>query len=369
MSCLAGHRPTYPILALALSLVLGVACGSHAAAPDDPLSVGSAGSATAASQELAPEQSTISDLVIPQALPALAAGSVVRLVVAHGAIVIRSQNEYVYPGGPSGYVWQSGAATTPLDPEIVRVSWLSDGTLVGTRKHADLIDLVTIAPTGAVTTRASGLQSIEFVVGGQTVAALLSTGLASFNFPSGGAATLVPHALATQPTPWREERARLSPDGKRLALLDGGQLTMLNLATGAKNVVATGVDPYGSPIGWTWSGDALLYGKAASDTARQTTLLRFDVATGATSILWTGAAGNVSMPSGTPRGVVFTFLPRGNQKEEQSDYWSLPSGTSTATRFLRGGLGLLVSLDGSLFSFSRNVGTAATTGSYIGGLP
>lgn len=347
-------------IAVTLLVVLTTSCGSLRT-PSQAIS------APTPTPSGTPAVAKAVDLRSPERLPQLTAGSSARLLPARGAIVIRDAAHYVFFDS-ARYTLYANGQTAALDTEVAVVRWTADGQLIGSRQRPSGIDLVRIADDGSAVSLATGLQSAQLVVGGRTVVAPVAGGLAAFEV-SPSSADAAPRVIAPPPSGWSAELARVSPDGRRLALLDSGRLVLYDIATRAATTVASGIDSYGSPIGWSWSGDALLFGGHPKNDPRGMTLSRFDVATGATTVIWTGDGGTVSMPTGTAHGIAFQTLPRGTQKEEQSEYRFIPNGSTGATVFQRGGLGLLVSTDGLLFSFSRTVGPASLIGAYVGALP
>jgi hypothetical protein len=274
-------------------------------------------------------------------------------------VVIRSASEYVIPAG-GHFAAQFSQARSELDAAIHSVAWTASGTLLAARKATSGYDLVRIAPNGTATMIASGLQSPYVAVARDMSFALGSNGVVIAIDPSGATKT-----TPVKPAQWTAEYVKASPDATRLAALEGDNVNVYDVATGARTLVATGIDPYGSPFGWTWTGNAVLFGRNEQQSA---SLWRYDLATTAVIQLWVGGRGNVSLPAGTPSGVVFQFLPIGGEREQLSEYWSVPMSGNPSI-FFRRGLGLAVSRDGLVFSFSRTIGAADDTGMYVGGLP
>jgi hypothetical protein len=255
-----------------------------------------------------------------------------------------------------------------LDSALVGTQWLPDGTLVGTRRVGGGFDLVRIARDGKSATIIARLASYYAAVGGMSAVVLTSNGLAVVDL------TGVPgtHQLALRPKNWNGEVAKLSPDGRNLALLEEPRLTLVDVGSGALTQIATDVFAYGSPLGWSWSGDAIYFGSSltpATPDSPQTALWRFELASRRTTLAWFGPRGWISVPTGTPRGVVFQLISPGSAKEEASQYYFVANGASTAVLFQVGGLGLAVSRDGAAFSFIRTVPSVVPTGTYVGGLP
>ncbi len=348
---------------LASLFAVTTACGTTVASQQrQPLSPSPS---AVASQPSAVASQQPTDFSGGSSLPPVPSGTAVRLLPAHGAVGVKDVADYLYYDS-SAYVLQTQRGSTKLDPSIGSVRWTSDGQLVGISRIGASIDLVRIANDGGITRMLSGLKSTEFVVGGDVAVVLTDAGLAALDLRASPAA---PDRLRlnAQPTAWSEDHARVSPTGRYLALADGGRLLLFDLSSGAQLTIAGDFDARTAPIGWTWAGDAVLFGRASTAAQQAATLWRYDIATGRSSDLWTGGVGAVALPAGTPRGVVFEFLPRGTQKEEQSEYWFVPGSSARPVIFQHGGVGLAVSADGAWFSFSRTIGPFA--GSYVGGLP
>ena len=277
---------------------------------------------------------------------------------------MKDASDYLYYNS-SAYVLQTSGRTTTLDSNIISVRWTGDGQLVGIRKTGASLDLVRIAMDGGAAPILAGIKSREFVVGGDVVVVLTDAGLSALDVSTSPAP--IRTELGVQPAGWSEDHARVSPTGKYLALAEGSELRLLDISSGTQMAIANDFDARTAPVGWTWAGDAILFGRSSTATQQTATLWRYEVATHRSSNFWRGGVGAVALPAGTPRGVVFEFLPRGTQKEEESEYWFIPGGSAQPVAFQHGGIGLAISADGTTFSYSRTTGAAA--GSYVGGLP
>jgi hypothetical protein len=334
-------------LLLGLVAVLAVACGSL----QEPGAAVLSGNVHA--------NQSVDRTVEAGPLPPVAAGQTTRVGPPGGAVVIRSAQEYAIPAG-GHFAAQFAQSRFDLDATIHSVAWTTSGTLLAGRKSATAYELVRVTNNGALAVVTPSMKSAYVAVAGDTAFVLGPAGNVVAIDSAG-----VARATTIAPGQWTDEYVKTSPDGTRLAVLEGGNLNLYDIATGAQTLVATGIDPYGSPIGWSWTGDALLFGR--TDT-QNSSLWRYDTAKAVATKLWDGGKGNVALPAGTPRGVVFQFLPAGGEREQLSEYWSIPTSGSPLI-FLRGGLGLAVSRDGSEFSFNRTLGASSDTGMYIGGLP
>lgn len=325
-------------LALSCCLaVLAASCGSLRDQGADEMPRGQAG---APGTVPAPATGAVATNLQTIPIPTVASGPI-RIGPPVGLLVLRSLDEYVVPA-PAGFSVRVGGTTLALDAAVVGAQWLPDGTLVATRRVGSAFDLIRIARDGKSTTLVAGLASYHAAVGGTWAVVLTANGLAVVDLT--GAVPM--RQLALQPKSWNGEIAKLSPDGRNLALLNEPRLTLVDVASGVSAQVASDVFAYASPFGWSWSGDALYFGSSlapATSDGPSTTLLRFDLGSRHTTLAWLGARGWISVPTGTPRGVVFQLIPPGSGKEEASQYFFLANGVSAAVLFQVGGLGLALS--------------------------
>jgi hypothetical protein len=151
----------------------------------------------------------------------------------------------------------------------------------------------------------------------------------------------------------------ISPNGRRVALLDGQELTLLDLAAGTRRTVPGTPDSQrGAPGAWSPDGSLFAYGTNAVDHPGEPTLWVASPEAAARALLIPSRAGirdvfqDIQWLDGAT--MLVSFVPHGQMPEAYSGtrYYAVSLDGRTAQPFT-GGSGLFVTSDGETIYFWR----------------
>lgn len=163
---------------------------------------------------------------------------------------------------------------------------------------------------------------------------------------------------------------QISPDGQKLALMEGTELSIVDLTTGQKVFVTNKIDSRRwSGFAWSPDGKELAFSTVPDPLAPPELWLINSDASNARKLLAEpgGRAGVFSLLAWLPgtRLIVYQFLPHGTEPGLFSEYQVVSADGGAAKTLFTNGLGLRLSPDGHVISFIREPGGQDQPGSWI----
>jgi len=162
-----------------------------------------------------------------------------------------------------------------------------------------------------------------------------------------------------------------SPDGRYVAALEGQELAIVDLATGARTPITTHIHPqWRAAFAWSPDGRRLAYATGERSGMPELWVVGADGQGGRRLVTREserdigGAYAGLAWLPGTST-IVYQFLPSGNAATLQAEYQAVSALGGPAKTLFRNGVGLTLSPDGRLISFTRDIEGAEETGNWV----
>jgi len=177
--------------------------------------------------------------------------------------------------------------------------------------------------------------------------------------------------VTTRYTEGVDTELAFSPDGRYVAALEGSQLSIIDLSTGQKTAITSRIHPqWRAAMAWSEDGRRLAYATGEHGGAPELWVVGADGA-GARQLLARqderdhgGAIVGLAWLPGTPY-IVYQFLPSGNTATLQAEYQVVSAAGGPARTLWTNDIGLKLSPDGHVVSFTRDLPGKEETGNWI----
>ena len=276
-------------------------------------------------------------------------------------------------------LWAGPAREVPVAPgngagagrPVANAAWTPDGTAIVVSQGAvgPPAPLFLVHPASGAARRLGETYTpwrLTFDARGRLVVAT-ETAYRTLDLASGAWADLA--GVASRYTAGVETELAFSPDGRSVAVLEGSQLAIVDLATGRKTPVTSHIHPqWRAAFAWSHDSRQLAYATGARGEWPELWVLGPD---GVRRLLTRegdpdrgGAFAGLAWLPGTPY-IVYQFLPSGNAATLQAEYQVLSAEGGAPKTLFTNGIGLSLSPDGHLLSFTRDLQGAEETGTWV----
>ncbi len=195
------------------------------------------------------------------------------------------------------------------------------------------------------------------------------TGYQALDLDSGAAAEIP--GVAPRDATGVETELAFSPDGRAVAALQGTELAIVDLETGQKTpiTITTTIHPqWRACFAWSTDGRQLAYATGARGAAPELWVANAD-GSGARRLVTRegdrgGAYAGLAWLPNTPY-IVYEYVPDSDTATLQGEYYVISTEGGPAKMLFTNGLGLALSPDGRVISFTRDLQGAEETGNWI----